>query len=265
MDLPVALPLLSSIAEEAGQIALSYFRRDPEVWYKNEGRSPVSEADIAVDQFLKKALREVCPVAGWLSEETTDDADRLRHRHVFIADPIDGTRAYVGGKIDWCISLALVEDGQPVAGVLVAPARNETWSAQKGRGARLNGQPLLHAGERLLPTALRTAMPDKLAELASRRKPEGIARAKGGPSLALRLAAIAGGELDAVIVRPRSNEWDLAAAHLLLSETGHMLVDPDGHDVSYNQPDPGRGLLFAGGPASISRLIAFARSSGIDV
>ena len=79
------LDLLTDLGREAGQIAMKWFGQDPQVWMK-EGQSPVSEADFAVDQFLKEKLMRARPDYGWLSEETTDTSDRLERERVFVVD-----------------------------------------------------------------------------------------------------------------------------------------------------------------------------------
>eukprot|EP00873_Tetraselmis_striata_P032564 jgi/Tetstr1/452828/TSEL_039864.t1 len=90
------IKLLKSAAVHAGIIALGFFRTDMRTWTKNI-TSPVSEADIAVDNFLSGALRAARPDYGWLSEETADSPARLDHQRIFIVDPIDGTRGYIRG------------------------------------------------------------------------------------------------------------------------------------------------------------------------
>lgn len=249
------LELLQGVAAEAASIAMSFFRADPSVWYKNEGRSPVSEADIAVDRYLRETLMAARPDYGWLSEETVDDADRLACEQVFVVDPIDGTRAYVAGLVDWCVSIAIVRNGAAVAGVLAAPARNQTWFAALGRGAVLNGQPIgLH--EDAPGAALQVSMPDSLAGGIIASGDGLIERTRGGPSLALRLAGVAAGETDGAYVRPRASEWDIAASDVLLRETGHRLVDEFGHEITYNHPDPSRGLLIAGAHRQLALLVS---------
>src|SRR5690606_32518652 len=114
------LNLIRDAARDAAAIALRYFRKDPQVWWK-EGISPVSEADFEVDRFLRERLTAARPDYGWLSEETADNAERLSARRTFVVDPIDGTRAFINGLETWCISIAVVEDGRPVAGVLNCP------------------------------------------------------------------------------------------------------------------------------------------------
>ncbi|NLH79589.1 MAG: 3'(2'),5'-bisphosphate nucleotidase CysQ, partial [Phyllobacteriaceae bacterium] len=97
------LSLLAETARAAGDVALSFFRRDPAVWHKSGG-SPVSEADVAVDRLLAERLCAARPAYGWLSEETADGPDRLERRRVFVVDPIDGTRAFLRGDEEWTVS-----------------------------------------------------------------------------------------------------------------------------------------------------------------
>ena len=255
------LALMLEASRLASDIAMSHFRQDPEVWFKNGGRSPVSEADIAIDELLKKLLLEARPGYGWLSEEAEDTEHRLAYRRVFIVDPIDGTRAYVAGRPDWCVSVGLVEDGKPVAGVLAAPARGEIWRAYAGGGAFLNDVRLAAGEPEQQIAPLRVAVPDMVASQMHPGVDAGLKKVAGGPSLALRVAAVARGELDGVFVRPQASEWDLAAADTLLAETGHVLVDRTGARMLYNEPDPSRGLLLAASRGQVPGLLALLHSS----
>ena len=118
------LALLTEATREAGRIALGYFKRDPKVWTKG-ANSPVTEADLAANHSLHASLTAARPDYGWLSEESADTPDRLARRRLFVVDPIDGTRGFIDGNPDWCVSVALVEDGAPVAAVLYVPTRDE--------------------------------------------------------------------------------------------------------------------------------------------
>jgi myo-inositol-1(or 4)-monophosphatase len=191
--------------------------------------------------LLQRLLLGARPGYGWLSEEIEDNDLRLACSRVFVIDPIDGTRAYVGGRKDWCVSIGLVEDGVPVAGVLAAPARDEIWQARLGGGAFLNDVRLGTApddpGRRVEGGLARCGgRQDALLMFETR-----FDKVPGGPSLALRLAMVAKGDFDGVYIRPRSNEWDLAAADVMLRETGHRLVEQNGSLMHYNEPDPSRG------------------------
>jgi myo-inositol-1(or 4)-monophosphatase len=255
------LALMLEASRLAADIAMSHFRQDPEVWYKHGGRSPVSEADIAIDELLKKMLLAARPDYGWLSEEAEDTEHRLAYSRVFIIDPIDGTRAYVAGRPDWCVSVGLVEDGKPVAGVLAAPARGEIWQAHLGGGAFLNNIRLAASDQEPEDAPLHVAVPDMVARQMRPGAEANLKKVAGGPSLALRVAAVAQGELDGVFVRPQASEWDLAAADTLLAETGHILVDQAGVRMAYNAPDPSRGLLLAASREQVPGLLALLQSS----
>src|ERR1700704_5611281 len=133
--------LLVDTVREAGGLALSLFRTELKNWTKGAS-SPVSEADIAVNDLIAGRLRSATPDHGWLSEESADDNARLGQPLVWIVDPIDGTRGYLAGREDWCVSVALVEDARPVLAAVFAPASDEFFFAARGRGASLNGLPI---------------------------------------------------------------------------------------------------------------------------
>ena len=126
--------LLTDTVREAGALALSMFRTELKNWTKGAS-SPVSEADIAVNDLLEKRLRSATPDYGWLSEESADDEARLGKQLVWIVDPIDGTRGYLAGREDWCVSVALVEDASPVLAAVFAPASDEFFFADARRRA----------------------------------------------------------------------------------------------------------------------------------
>src|ERR1700738_3761615 len=129
--------LLADTVREAGALALSLFGTDLKNWIKGAS-SPVSEADIAVNDLLEDRLRSATPDYGWLSEESADDDTRLGKPLVWIVDPIDGTRAYLAGREDWCVSVALVAGAPPVLAAVFAPVTDEFFFAVRGQGATLN-------------------------------------------------------------------------------------------------------------------------------
>lgn len=241
-DLKAELDLLRKAATEAGRIAMGFFRQSPEVWFKG-GNSPVSEADYAADHYLRETLTAARPDYGWLSEETADNPDRLGARRTFVVDPIDGTRGFVEGRTAWCVSVAVVEDGRSLAGVLECPARNETYWAVKGGGAFLNGQPLKvrEPGERM-----RIAGPKPMIDRMPVDWQERLDREAYIPSLAYRVAMIANGVLDATFVKPNAHDWDIAAAELILTEAGGKLLDRDGSRLAFAGSDIVHGALMAG-------------------
>jgi myo-inositol-1(or 4)-monophosphatase len=229
------------------------FRR----WEKAEGE-PVCEIDLAVDVLLRERLQAIDPEAGWLSEETVDDHSRLDHVRTWVVDPIDGTRDYVRGRPGWAISVALIDGGQPRIGVLVAPARGESWVASAGGGATRNGEPLAASGQTRLDGA---RVP---TDNAAKWLPGVISVAKPN-SIALMMAMVAAGEADFVATIGQGHEWDIAAAQLIATEAGAIVTDVTGAAITYNSPDSEVFGMLAAAPglhgealAAIKRRLAAA-------
>ncbi|HEX2146840.1 MAG TPA: 3'(2'),5'-bisphosphate nucleotidase CysQ [Pseudorhizobium sp.] len=250
------LALITQAAREAGQIALGFFGQSPEVWWKNEGRSPVSAADFAANDRLQKMLSDARPEYGWLSEETDDDAARLSRETLFVVDPIDGTRAFIAGERTWCVSVAVVHRGAPVAGVLVAPALQEEFVAACGQQALKNGKAVSVARSRP-GEALKLAMAEDVLKLVDPQHRNSVHRIRHVPSLAYRLAMTADGTIDGTIVKRNSHDWDLAAADIILERAGGRLLDADGKRLVYNRESVKHGVLRAGAEHALDKLRMF--------
>lgn len=249
-SLPIAPDLLRAVREsclEAGEIAVDLFRPGAKTaartWSKSGG-SPVTEADIGVDTFLRIRLSVLLPEAAWLSEETVDDALRLSRRFVWVVDPIDGTRAYMGGSPDWAVCVALLDEGVPILGVVHAPACNATYQALRGGGAQRNSSAISATTITSLAGS-RIAGPKPMLDALARSEP--FEQADKIPSLALRLTRIADGTIDAGLISADARDWDLAAADLILQEAGGMLSGGSGEAVVYNRETPVHGMLVASG------------------
>jgi myo-inositol-1(or 4)-monophosphatase len=239
-------------ARGAGTLALAFFSPGAATsagTSHKAGGSPVTEADYLVDRFLKQHLETLVPDAGWLSEETEDTTARLSKDIVLVVDPIDGTRGFMRGHAAWAIAIALVEQGRPVIGVVHAPALGETYVAVRGAGARLNDKAIEVSKLVALGAGARVAAPVLLAE---RLREAGLqfALQPKFPSLALRFANVASGELDAGFASENAHDWDIAAADLILHEAGGRLASLDGCAIIYNRSDTRHGLLTAA-PAQI--------------
>ena len=236
------LAVLRDAAREAGAIAMGYFGNNPQVWMKG-GTSPVSEADHAADAYLRETLLRARPDYGWLSEETADDKARLSARRTFVVDPIDGTRGFLDGLHSWCVSVAVVEDGRSIAGVLECPAKHETYWALPGEGAYVNGK-RIHV--RPLGHNVDIGGPKPLVDLMPEAWQGRLRRSAYIPSLAYRLAMIASGKLDATFVKPSAHDWDIAAADLILAEAGGALLDRGARRPRYAGEVISHGALAAG-------------------
>ena len=188
-------------------------------------------ADLEVDGFLRRELRALLPAAGWLSEETVDHPERLERGLCWLVDPIDGTRDFIRGRTGWAVSVALVSAGKPLIGLLVAPARDEVWSATAGQGAWLNGRRLQASARGELPGARVPAdsLPPEDADLSMVEKPN---------SIALRIAMVADDRADLLATLRWGFEWDVAAAALIAREAGAAVSDAFGEPLTYNKRDP---------------------------
>jgi myo-inositol-1(or 4)-monophosphatase len=241
------LPLadaLEHVVREAGALAHRSFGTRIKTWFK-EHNSPVSEVDIAVNDFLNERLSAIAPDAGWLSEESEDAPARLDARRVWIVDPIDGTRAFISGRPDWTISVALVEHRRPVVAALYAPVSGEFFRAAAGAGATCNGTPIAASAGGAIAGA-RLAGPKRLLDYLATVAPDFTIQPRIH-SLALRLARVADGTLDAAFASSTSRDWDLAAADLLVHEAGGALTTLSGATLAYNCASTVHDTLVAAG------------------
>ena len=249
--------LLQDTVREAGALAQSMFRTELKKWIKGAS-SPVSEADIAVNDLLEVRLRGATPDYGWLSEESADDQARLSRRLTWVVDPIDGTRNYLGGHDEWCVSVALVEDASPLLAAVYAPATNEFFFAARGRGTTLNDKPVRATDGSALDFA-RVAGPKPMVERLNRSGGEIKLHPRIG-SLALRLCRVANGSLDAAFAGGNSHDWDLAAADLIVQEADGRMSDLSGGPILYNRREVTHGVLVAAGRDRHASIVAHFRN-----
>ena len=251
---------LADVLRDAAQIALKTFRGEVRHWIKGHN-SPVSDADLAVDTFLREKLSR--PDIGWLSEESADDLKRLQSERLYIVDPIDGTRAYLAGNEDWSICAALIERGRPVACALYAPVLGDMYVAARGGGATRNDAPIAASKKSTLDGALLIAS-GGLFKKKIWKEPWPEVETEWVNSVAYRLALVACGRADATISLSNKSEWDLAAAALLVEEAGGIVTDHHGGPHRYNRAIPRFPSLVASGKALHPLLIERTRRIDLD-
>ena len=242
------LDLISEAAREAGRIALRYWKRDPKVWDKGGEHGPVTEADLAVNEYLKATLLAARPEYAWLSEETPDSAARLSARRVFIIDPIDGTRAFIAGEDNFAVSIAVADNGAVVAGAVALPAKNRLYTGEKGGSALRNGVPVHASGRADLAGAEILATK---ANMTPEHWPGGVPDLQRSfrTSLAYRMCLVAEARFDGMLTFRDTWEWDIAAGALICECAGAKVTDRRGGRLVFNSPSALTSGVMATSPA----------------
>ena len=218
------------------------------------GHDPVTEADRAVDAVMRKELLR--DGEGWLSEERVDDISRLGKKHVWVVDPLDGTREFVQGIPEFCVSIGFVEDGKPVAGGICNPATNETIIGAVDCGILYNGKPARPSERKTLQGSLILASRSevKRGEWQQFQSAEYQIRPMG--SVAYKLALVAAGRADVTFTLTPKNEWDVAAGAALVQSAGGFVATLDNAPLRCNNRNPLLSGLMACGPHLSNALLA---------
>ncbi len=253
------LELATNAAIKAGDIILNYFKSDYEI--KEKGyHNPVTTADKAADNFLKRTLMEDRPEYGWLSEETVDSFERLNKSKVWIVDPLDGTKEFIEGVANFVVSIGLVQDGYPIVGVLYNPVSKELFSAANNEGAYLNGVSIKCSSKENLSdmsllisrSELRRGLWSPYLKNFHELKPVGSVAYKLGLTAATKADIFAS-------LRPK-NEWDICAGNCIINEAGGKLIDLNGKRVIFNREttriQPG---LIAGEKSAVDKTLTILK------
>lgn len=229
------LAVARQAARAAGSIICKWYEGRYTVSEKGKD-SPLTEADTEANRCIHEHITAAFPQDGWLSEETRDSPDRLQKARVWIVDPLDGTKEFIQHIPEFCVCIALVEDGQPILGVTFNPVRDEMFAAVRGEGTTLNGARVTVSTQAELADAV------VLASRSEVRRGEWKAfetrmRIELTGSVAYKLALIAAGRADATFSRTPKNEWDVCSGALLILEAGGRFATSRGEPRRFNQPD----------------------------
>lgn len=241
-------PILTRIraALEAADVALRPFLTGAVASsQKSCGRGPVTEADRVVDRILREKL--LCDGEGWLSEESIDDPGRLEQPHVWIVDPLDGTREFIDGIPEWCVSIGWVEDGCAVAGGVYNPITRELFLGSVSSGMQYNGRPVRASQKERLAgaTVLASRTESQRGDWDRFQNASFVVRPVG--SVAYKLALVAAGLADATWTLCPKNEWDVAAGVALVNSAGGFAQGLEGRPPTFNRCAPLLSGLVAGG------------------
>mgnify|MGYP003393393246 CR=1 FL=1 len=238
-----ALVAAQEAIQRAGEVVLSYYSSRYEIQSKGVD-NPVTTADLAANRVLHDTLMQAFPAAGWLSEESADDATRLQRDYVWIIDPIDGTKEFIQGIDEFVIVVAFVVGEQVEVAVTYNPVRRELFHACRGQGAFCNDQPIRVSSTAHLPGALVLASRSETNRGEWERFRD-LLTIKPLGSVAYKLAQVAQGKCDLTFSLVPKNEWDICAGTLLVTEAGGQVTDLQGQPFRFNQPDPLRAGLIA--------------------
>lgn len=228
-----------------------------ETEYKT-GHDPVTEADRALDAVLRQnLLREG---EGWLSEESADDVSRLSKRRVWVVDPLDGTREFVQGIPEFCVSIGFVEDGRPVAGGICNPATNETVIGAIDCGVLYNGEPARASQRTTLKGSLILASRSEVKRGEWQQFQSGAYQIRPMGSVAYKLGLVAAGRADITFTLTPKNEWDVAAGAALVTSAGGFVSTLENTSLQCNRKNPLLSGLLASGPLLREELLAAVQS-----
>jgi len=247
--------VIALVTDAGKEILRIYNEGDYGIKIKDDD-SPVTRADLAADEIIKQGLALITPDIPVFSEETKDVPYELRSKwsSLWILDPLDGTKEFIARTDEFCVSLGLVENGIPVAGFIYSPVSAETWVAEKGKGAYR-----LYEG-------IKTKMPfrqnegpirvNKSRTHHTRKEEEWIEEFKKEHDIAIEIygsavkfCKIAEGLTDLYPKMSPIHEWDIAAGHLIVEESGgHIIETETGKAPVYNKPDYHQPPFIAFGP-----------------
>jgi len=250
------LERIQSALNAAHDVFLRFTPGEIEAEYK-AGHDPVTEADRAVDAVLRQnLLREG---EGWLSEESVDDPSRLAKSRVWVVDPLDGTREFVIGLPEFCVSIGFVEDGRPVAGGIFNPATKETIIGAIDSGVLYNGQPARASQKTSLKAAVILASRSEIKRGEWQQFAGGEFEVRPMGSVAYKLGLVAAGRADITFTLTPKHEWDIAAGAALVESAGGFVATLDDAPVRCNQRNPLLSGLLASGPGMRDELLRLIR------
>jgi myo-inositol-1(or 4)-monophosphatase len=253
--------LIEQAVRNAGASSRKFYGGDFSKWVKGKGQ-PVTEADLAVDKYLRETLTGARPDYGWLSEETEDEPSRLDRQSVFVVDPIDGTIAFLKNRPHFTICVALVRDGRPVIGVVLNPVLGECFVAVHGEGATMNDKTIHVSNRAELEGCRMCAARDMLEHPAWNtppNRPWPPMHIETRNSIAYRMALVANGAFDATLALSAKHDWDIAAADIIVREAGGIVTTHDGAIPRYNGAQAIQPSMIAAGPKLHAEILSRVR------
>ena len=255
MNLPFAssfLPHLINIAVSAGAKIMEIYGSNFASALKSDA-SPVTAADTAAEAWIIAGLKQHFPHIPIIAEEQQAAGEQIKvSDHFFLVDPLDGTKEFISRNGEFTVNIGLIKNGQPISGVVYAPALNEIYVGEVGIGAfraqspnlqftAITARPCPTLGPTIL--ASRSHRDAETEAFITAQKPAAVSTA--GSSL--KFCRLAAGKADLYPRFGRTMEWDTAAGHAVLSAAGGKLTKPDGAPFTYGKPGFANGPFIATG------------------
>ncbi|MGO2496932.1 MAG: 3'(2'),5'-bisphosphate nucleotidase CysQ [Vibrio litoralis] len=245
-DLSHLIPQVISIAREAGQRILEIYQNKDYQEFTKADDTPVTTADLAAHKIIMQQLADLTPTIPILSEEDADISLKKRSQwdRYWLVDPLDGTQEFIARSGDFATVIALIENNQPVMGVVYAPVSGVTYFAYQGKGA----WKIPEMDDSLRIHTLKHEQPDQPIAIAiSRRQNINRITEKLSParnyelvplgSAALKACLVAEGAVDCYIRLGPTGEWDTAATQCIVEEAGGRILSTRLEPLSYNERD----------------------------
>lgn len=236
MDLSKHLKLAKEAAFKAGGIIASYYGKNLEVTHKSAVQ-PLTKADLEANDAIREILKKNFPDYGWLSEEDTDNLDRQPKSHLWIVDPLDGTRDFINHNPEFAVSIGLAVDKKSILGIVYNPITEELFHAVKGHGAFLNDKKI---------SVKKRQSGEKMELIVSRSEYnrgdwdalKGTFKISSTGGCAYKMAKIAEGVADGTFTHNPKSEWDVCAGEIIVQEAGGIVTKIDGKPIVYNRELP---------------------------
>ena len=214
---------------------MKYFSdSNKQVKYKSFN-NPVTIADYEADRYLLDFIGGEFPDDGWLSEETVDTKERLNKARVWIVDPLDGTKEFIEGVPHFSVSIALVEDGYPVVGIIYNPYTEEMFSAEKDKGASFNGSNINISKKEQLKEASITVSRSEYRKKLWEKYSDNFCSIEPIGSVAYKLGLVGANKYDIFSTIAPKNEWDICAGDCIVREAGGLVKTINDKNIIYNQ------------------------------
>lgn len=236
------LPQVIAIARKAADVILPYYKalKASDIRKKTDD-SPVTDADLAANHVIYDALKALTPELPVLSEESDcpDFLERKQWSRYWLVDPLDGTRGFIRQSPEFTVNIALIENNKPVLGVIVQPVGGDCFYAALNRSAyfqAINMPPMLLSAHSASESYLRllTGHFDHSASVIKQHLPKNLVVEFIRLNSSIKFARLAQGEGDLYCRFGATSEWDTAAGHCILNESGGAVVDFQGNSLQYN-------------------------------